>query len=274
MRQIIILLAILTGISAYGLRKPYYYIVTGQLYGTPRHNYPDRINGKVFEVKYQAVWPREEKGKIVPGNTITGAERGALSLAQDFMEQYNTSGTITRFESINDEGQVTSYWKVETEGKIILKAENFNMNHVRTSYTVNSYTGNNLTEVKIFRDENSPVTMRIAYEYDLKGNRTRFQTFAANFFPGSYTEFSYNEDGNMEQSKVYAMTGNLMSEFNYVFDKKGKKISSHSQNFTKNTVADQTLVHEYDKQGNWIKEFIYKDDKPFYIRVREIKYYE
>jgi len=63
MKKLIFLLMIAIAISGYAFRKTSNYAVTGQLYGTPRHGFPDRMNGKVYEVRYRAFWPKEEKAK-------------------------------------------------------------------------------------------------------------------------------------------------------------------------------------------------------------------
>jgi len=274
MKKALILLLIVTPLSRYSLGQETNYVITGQLYGTPRHGYPDRMNGKVYEVKYLAFWPKEENGQIVKGNRITGAERGNISLSQDFVEQYNQSGTIIRFESMNDFDEVTSYWKVEAEGKTIIKAENFNRTHLITGYNIYTYNEGNLREVKMSRNVNGPVLMRIVYEYDSLGNRIRFQTYNGLNIPGSYTEFTYNKTGMLNGFKSYSADGKMISTFEYKYNEKGEIISSHSENFLKGTTGDFILMHEYDKMGNWIKAVSFKDGKPFYVREREIKYYE
>jgi hypothetical protein len=260
--------------SGNGFGQPPVFVMTGQLYSTPRHGFPDRIMGKVFEVKTSCFWVKTEDGKVVADRKINASERGSLQIGQDFLEQFNSSGTISRFESINDNGGVTNYWIVESEGKVISKALNYNMNNAVIRSCDYSYSGGNLTEVRMFNGVQGSLINKIVYDYYPDGNRSKFQILNNKDVVVGYTEFTYNKNGVLEQSKVYSGNGIMISIFENKFNDNGERISSHMQNFANGLVQDYTYTHEYDKNGNWIKIVFYKDNEPYYLRIREIRYYD
>jgi len=137
-----------------------------------------------------------------------------------------------------------------------------------------SYTDGNLTEVRMFNGVDGPLVARVIYDYLTDGSRPKFQIFNSRNMASGYTEFGYNKNGILEQSKVFSANGTQIFIFENKFNKKGERISSHMQNFANGLLQDYTYKHEYDKNGNWIKIIFYKDNGPNYLRIRDIKYFD
>jgi len=267
MKKLIYLLLVAIAISVYGCRKTGDYVLVGQLAYTGRHNFPEKLNGKVQEIRWNAFWAKEENGKVV---------RGDIYINPGIIQKYNSSGTILSFVPLDAEGKTRQGWwsvEVEAEGKIINKALYY-LNDTLRGYTKNTYTGNNLTEVKFFDSENDTLMGSVVYNYDQNGNRIKWQAFTPKNEPRNYVEFSYSSEGFNEQMKQYSAQGEMTHLYDYILNDKGNKISEHHEDFVNDTIIDAEIKYEYDNKGNWIKRVFYQDNKPIYLSEREIKYYE
>jgi len=273
MKKVFLTIVFAMVISTYGFQNADNYVLVGQLYLTNSHASNERIKGPVQELKQNNFWAKEENGKIVRGNIITPEDRKTTPFGYGFLEQYNPSGTIKRCESFNEKNEVTDYCIVEAEGKKIFKAEYFYRDTVRF-YTQNTYSGNNLIRAKLFNNQNDTLLMSVEYEYDKNDNCTKFQRFNYKNTPGTYSEYSYTNKGVLEHSKNYSADGKMTALWDYTINDKGELIAQHQENFVNGVIIDYTFKYEYDKKGNWIKMVFYKDNKPFILREREIKYYD
>jgi hypothetical protein len=162
---------------------------------------------------------------------------------------------------------------VEAEGKIINKAIYY-LRDTLIGYSKNTYTGNNLTEVKFFDSKNDTLFMSVVYNYDQDGNRIKFQTFNYKNEPGGYREFSYTAEGFLEHVRAYSETGEMTQLYDYTYNDQGDRIAElNNENIAKEVTIDYTYKYEYDKKGNWVKCVFYIDNQPYMLREREIKYY-
>ena len=259
-------------ISKTDFQNPDNYILVGQLYSTQPFGFPEKIIGKVQSLKEVNYWAEEKNGKVVRRNVITTEDRKTTPMRMNFMEEYNSSGTVTKSVTLNENDEEIAYCNVEAEGKIIKKVMYYN-NSILGLYTKNTYSGRNLTESKFFNANNDVFVRRIVYDYDQNGNRIKVQAFNNINTPGGYSESAYNEDGLLEHVKSYTATGTMIELWDYTYNNKGEKLTHHQENLITRVKINYTFKYEYDKMGNWIKFIYYKDNKPFILREREIKYF-
>ncbi len=149
-------------------------------------------------------------------------------------------------------------------------------------------------------NSNGNLIYKIIYKYDNKGNKMEYSTYNSNGNLNNKWTNKYDSKGNKIESSVYNSDGNLGSKYTYKYDSKGNKIeenryySDGSLNYKWTYKYDNrgnkiekkwyksdgslwwknTFKYEYDKHGNWIKQIIYKNDKPYQIVEREYEYYE
>lgn len=266
MKKLIFIMVIAIAILDYGCRIADDYVLTGQLWGSGRHNFPEKIKGKVQEMRVENFWAKEENGKITKGDEHTN--KGAI-------EKYNSSGTILSAVYIDGKGiKSPNLWSIEAEaeGKMINKAKYY-LRDTLIAYTQNIYSGNNLTEVKFLNPENDTLMGKVLYNYDQNGNRIKWQLFSNKDKPLQYIEFIYSPGGFLEHMKQYSDSGKMTLLYDYKNNDKGEKINEHYENFVNGTISENELRYEYDKKGNWIKRVIYKDNKPSWLSERELKYY-
>jgi hypothetical protein len=226
---------------------------------------PEKVMGKVKEIKTFHFGAKEENGMVVKGN-----------FTQGFRDQYNSSGTILSFVTLDSIGGINPKGRsvqVEAEGKIIKKAIYF-WNDTLRFYTNNTYTGDYLTEVKFFDSKNDTLVGIVKYNYDQNGNLIKCQTFNNKNVSGFALEFSYNSDGIRKGSKQYSASGEMTNVFEYLFNDRGKIIGNHREDVVNGVTQEFEHREEYDKKGNWVKRVQYEDKKPVIIIEREIKYYD
>ena len=267
MKKLIILLVITTAISGYDDDQGY--VIAGQLWGSALHNYPEKLKGKVKEVRWENFWGKVMNGKIIEG------ERRDPKAQPPFVENYNSSGTVLSFAWLNNEGGINKdFWsiRVEAEGKLIKKAMYYIQDTLR-AYTRNVYSENNLAEVGFLNPGNDSLIARVVYTYDQNRNRIKWQEFSSAGIPSQYVEFIYDKGGSVEQMKQFSALGKLTYSEEFIYNEKGVWIGSHTENYVRGTKGTNENSYEYDKKGNWIKRISFQPDKTIKLIVRKITYY-
>lgn len=259
MKKLIYFLVIAMAILDFGCRKTDDYVLTGQLYYVGDFYAPEKINGKVQEIRMNNFWATEENGKIVGGDIYTYPGR---------VEKYNSSGTILSYDDLYAEGRTKWSVDVEAEGKIINKALYY-VNDTLLGYTNNTYNGNNLTEVKLFIGDT--LLRSVVYDYDQNGNCINWHVFEYNNELHNSVELIYNSEGFLEQMKRYDQ-GEVTRLNEYILNDNGDRISDHYER--NGQMEDWEIKYEYDNKGNWIKRIYYRDNKPIWLSERELEYYE
>ena len=282
MKKLILFLVIAIAILDYGCNNADDYVLSGQLVGSGRIIVQEKIKGKVQEITQSTFWAREENGKVVRGNVNPLEDKKSeqiMSGPSRSRTQFNSSGTIIKREIFNAGGEISSYIIVEAEGKIINK-EMYYRGDTLWAYSKNTYTGNNLTEVKYFHSKTDTLYGSFVINYDQEGNRTKVQVFNYKNEPWLSYEFSntYRSDGFTYHNKNYSATGEMTYQDDYIYNKQGYRIGEHWDRKIVNGVIgekrDLIIKYENDKKGNWVKRVFYTENQPYSIWEREIKYYD
>jgi hypothetical protein len=92
--------------------------------------------------------------------------------------------------------------------------------------------------------------------------------------PLQYTDYSFSPEGFLEQRKIYSAPEKMTDLFVFKNNDKGERISEHHENFVNGDIIDEELKYEYDKKGNWVLRVHYRDNIPYRLFERDIKYYD
>jgi hypothetical protein len=249
------------------------FTIIGQLYNTWSHGSQEKMKGKVRELKQTHFWAAEENGKVVKGKPVTAEDRKTTPLGRDFVEQYNESGTTTRYTSFSDDGKPAMDVKADVDGKIFKGAQYF-LNDTIWGYAKYKYDGDKLIEADGFNPHNDSLMSSIKYTYDANGYISKIQAFDSKGQSIGYVERTRNTEGLEVVVSNFDGNGKETSQLDYTYNSKGEKINHHQQIFTSGKTIDYTHKYVYDKMGNATAIIVYKDGKPFIYRAREIKYYE
>jgi len=214
---------------------------------------------------------------------------------QNLIEEYNYNSD-GRLESL-------SKFKYDNKGNRIelntYKADNTLESRITTKF---DEKGNEI-EVN-FYNANGILYTKSVSKYDTTGNRIEYYHYNTN----DNSEVSldakvyrkFDDNGNEIESQKYNASGELISTVTSKYDANGNVIELISYN-TKNDSIDSmekfkyddrnnlteyyefyangnieykyTLRYEYDKMGNWIKEYFFEDEVQYPIFEREIEYY-
>jgi hypothetical protein len=265
MKKLILLMIITIAVMDYGCRESGDYVITGQLYLSGRHTFPDKLKGRVQQLTQNNFDAKEENGKLVKGKFTAG-----------IVEQYNESGIMSGAVSIDSVGNTRSNdWsiKAEIQGGKLIKEMYYQKDTLR-AYCNNTYDGNNLTEMKFYNPENDTLIRSVVYSYDKQGNRIKFQLFNSKNEPGNYQEFVFNTSGFLEHNIFHNADGKITLRHDHVVNSKGVRIASQENNPVSGLIIDYIFTYEYDKRGNWTRIVFIRDNKPVMVRERQLKYYD
>ncbi len=121
---------------------------------------------------------------------------------------------------------------------------------------------------------------KFKYKYDDKGNLKEELLYSNNGKLWTRTVYTYQ--GNHKEELVYDEKGALNQKETYTLDAKGNEIEEVDFNAQDNSIRDKySYTYEYDSQGNWIKQAMFKwvtkDGKsslePYSVDYRTITYY-
>ncbi|MFK8376977.1 RHS repeat domain-containing protein [Capnocytophaga canimorsus] len=136
----------------------------------------------------------------------------------------------------------------------------------------------NLIE-KIWYNRNGKIRAKKTWKYDDKGNEMeRYEGRQdRKKWQEAFSKFTY-ENNRTTIERVRYTNGNISSEETWRYDEKGKLIEV-SERKKQNTGKwkEELTKYEYDDQGNWIQEMIFKQHRNKQIiskRVQEIEYYQ
>ena len=197
------------------------------------------------------------KFSITDGEKTMGMEQNISG--NYYSSQFDLNGIYTGYSydpmnsqlksMSNGEGQVTSFTydamsrlkKVSNEGLI-------SGNKMETSYSyendrIKSITHNGFSYNYEYDVWGNPTSVKVgeqslvSYTYD-SDNQTRDRINRITYGNGDYTDYSYNDNGNIEAIKSYSPNGSLVADYEYCYDGNGQL--EKIKNITENTVVVYT----------------------------------
>jgi antitoxin component YwqK of YwqJK toxin-antitoxin module len=178
----------------------------------------------------------------VPGSSTT--EKGELKTKSVWT--YNNVGNCIKFETFSAAGKLMSQ-----------------------SVFVHADTG---TEVKRYRGDGG-LNVTTNYKYDKAGNESQESNYdpTGTLFMTAKSKFDLN--GNRIVYDRHDQYGHLFLRSNIRYDKRGNEIQERE--FDSHESLQYTTTYEYqgyDKEGNWLKRVMLKNNEPRTITEREITY--
>jgi hypothetical protein len=249
------------------------YVLLGQMYGTAQFGFPEKINGRVKELRQLNFFPAIEDGKVVKIRALTTADRVTAPSGRDYFEEYDYSGTVIKSGTMDENGKLIEYWDMDIDSSKIIRASYFTNDQLISDVRV-EYTGKNLSEVRYYYPDRNTLIRRATIEYDKSGNRKACYFYNSRNLQTGRTQFFYNESNLLDSIKTFDIIGRVTMKFKYEHDAEGHRVSQYQENYSD---GDKRLYHfdyEYDKMGNYIQVVFMKDNKPTIYRERQIKYFE
>ena len=139
---------------------------------------------------------------------------------------------------------------------------------------------------------------KVFYSYDKNGNRIITKEFDKNGKSLRHDVLLYNDHADLIESIEYYPNGSILRKYIYKYNKEGyltdwiwtdssgKEVLSYKYTLDafgnragwiiikegKYKDREDNYTYEYDKNGNWIKQIVYKDKKPSKVNLRQITY--
>lgn len=184
----------------------------------------------------------ENEYAVIPGSKT--AEKGELKTKA--VTKYNKAGNRVDFETFSPDGKLMS-----------------------KSIFIHSDTG---TEVKRYQGFDH-LSLTTHYKYDRLGNESEESNYDPSGTLFMTAKSKYDLNGNRLVYDRYNQFGHLFLRSNVKFDRKGNEIQEREFDSHESLQYVTTYQYEgYDKQGNWLKRVMLKNDEPRTITEREITY--
>lgn len=250
-----------------------------------------KLSGKVKSVIETGYIPVVLNNKIESG-TLTAKSYNAFDEAGNATEyiNYDTKGKVTStiilaYDSLSN---LISENQYEPSGKLryryVYKYDSlgnqveelrFKSNAYWETKWIRVYDKNNFLIEEDVYGPDGILRVKRTYKNDSRGNRIEGNGYKANGSPQPGAKFSnkYDDKSNLVEESVYSVNGSLEVTFLFKYDDKGNLIELKQE--PPNSIGQCTAyIYEFDAKGNWTRQIEFKEDKPFAIRVREIKYYQ
>jgi len=122
-------------------------------------------------------------------------------------------------------------------------------------------------------DSDDSLEHKYTYAYDSKGNQVEMSSFNPDGSLKFKNTYKYDDKSNKTEENSYASNGTLNYKNIYKYDDKGNEIEE--DDFKSDGSLDYKFTYKYDynKDGNWMKETEFVNDKPKNITARQIKFY-
>lgn len=154
---------------------------------------------------------------------------------------YDGDGNLIRQETytLDSDGDIQSYVRMDGDGKVLEAG----------SYQYDSK--DNLTSITYQAEDGTVLRSRIS-TYDSKGNEL---TRIWNYRDGSWSEFTYNENGDNDTQHSYDSKGKLKYYWEYEFDANGRRLGSTW--YDANGDLESTSKNTFDQNDNVISTIYY-----------------
>ncbi|WP_339697466.1 hypothetical protein [uncultured Roseivirga sp.] len=195
------------------------------------------------KIGYKEDFKYNSKGQIVENNRITEADGYSYKKAY----QYDQSGNLLEI--------------VNTQTKATLNTK-----------TVYSYNENNLPIEEITFDYKGNVEFRTVMKYNERNTLIEKWEYLRD---GTREHYKFNDKGLPVENYTYYEEGDIYDyKATYKYDANGNSIQYITYEYDGAIHEKSEYKYFYDDQSNWIKQIEYKDEKPYLIYERDIRYYE
>lgn len=238
------------------------------------------------EITYEAIEMLGEIKKGIPRGYIYDANKFSIfnkngsiiesnigSMKWTF--KYDDKGNEVESNIYDYDGKLSNklIYKYDESGDKI-ELNSYNSDGRLYARTINKYDAKgNKIESNLY-DSVGKQTSKDVFQYndrrELIENKSYY--FADNIL--SKDVFKYNDKGNLIEENNYMSDGTLFRSITLKYDENGNVIEFNSCIKDSNDNIHNTYKYYYDKKGNWIKQIIFVNTIPKYIKEREIEYFE
>jgi hypothetical protein len=86
------------------------------------------------------------------------------------------------------------------------------------------------------------------------------------------SEYKINDQGNLIESYIYDLEGELEAKYTYKYNEENHKIEYNRYSSSGQLQSEGKHTYEYDNKGNWIKQVTFVDGEPKSVTERTIEY--
>lgn len=238
---------------------------------TPYNIVPEHLNGQVKSVKERSYWAVDNNGTIEKGKLVTTEEKRELRYALDFDAHFDKNGDVVQCKYILDDGKFNA-WDIEyLDGKIV-KATFTRDDTIRTSQKF-EYLSNGL-KIFTYKVPENELLRTTNSENNEQGFVKKLEWSNAENELLGYILFDLNELNRVTGYKRYNGTDSLLSYTEYTYDDRG--FANSTKLYDTNGNIDWDGAYEnlsFDEYGNWTTSTAINDGKLTLFCEREYEYY-
>lgn len=236
-----------------------YYKIDGNLFSKTKYKYGE--NGNTIEINsyksdgslnIKTIYKYNAKGNEIESNMI----KQELGLTFKWVRNYNDKGEQVEAYYYRIGGTGVNDFKGSADRKYI--------------YTYDEK--GNTVEVNVFKIDGS-LDSRTTFQYDTKGKLNEENKYKADGTLDTKSSFKYDDNGNKIEAIKYKADGTIDTKNIFKYDDKRNKLEEIKFRANGSTEYQYTYEYKFDKQGNWIKQFILKNNIISNAIIRELKYF-
>ncbi|MFC2081496.1 hypothetical protein ACFLR8_04730 [Bacteroidota bacterium] len=264
----IICMAVLFGCSTEKAPEP----TTELGWFTPYTLMPEILKGQVNSLEQKTYWVTEQDGEYVQGALITRKERDSLNWSWDFIAYFDSLGLAKKVKFLDDEGEITGHWKINTEDGKFSRAEWFEGDSAKTYWKIFYDDAGHLLKEERYRSYVDTFMNQYEFKTDEQGQWILAQFVKNNGEAGNTRTSEYNEAGQVVARETINPEGNVIGWMKHTYDEKGLQASYDGMGSDSIMYSGEMKYIDFDESGNWLKVVYYEKGELNGMEVRTIEY--
>ena len=269
--KIIPFLIVATIIGSCTQKKPAETTVLG--IGTDYDLVPNKLNGKVKEVKELNYWAVEKNGNLTKGDLMSKKDLDSISSTKNLKAYFNEAGLITKYEVLDRENVFqTTLFTIENGRYARLE---YKIRDSSTYYGIPKYDEKGyLIGGTGYRPAVDTIVNKQVLTHDGKGNITKYEYFNSKDARTAYQISTPDDKGNVLEVKFYDRYDSLRYSIKNIYDAKDNIIRQETSiEKPKSTVTWDYKDLKLDDHGNWIEEQAIIDNGKYKVMIERTYVY-
>jgi hypothetical protein len=242
--------------------------------GTDYALIPNKLNGKVKELKELNFWAVEKDGKLTKGELMSSKDLDSVSSTKNLKAYFNEAGMITKYEVLDRENILQTRLFMVENGKY--SRFEFKIGDSATYYGIPKYDDlGYLIEATVYRPVVDTVVNKQVMIHDGKGNYTKYENFNSKDIRTAYQNVALDEKGNVLEVSFYDRFDSLRFSIKNIYGEKDNIIRQETNiEKPKSMVTWDYKDLKLDDHGNWTEEQALIDNGKYKIIIeRTFVYY-
>jgi|WetSurMetagenome_2_1015567.scaffolds.fasta_scaffold215515_2 hypothetical protein len=261
--KILLSLIILAIIGSCTQKKPAETTVLGMM--TDYALIPNRLNGKVKEIKELNYWAIEKDGKITKGELMSKIDLDSVGSTKNLKAYFNEQGVLTRYEVLDKEDIFqSSVFTIENNkwARVENKYGDSTVYYLIPQYDNSGY----LTGATGYRPIVDTIVNKYVLTNDVKGSFTKIESFNSKGQRTSHQDCSVDEKGNVIEVKFYNRADSLTQTMKNIYNEDGSIIRQETLiEKPKSTIIWDYKDLKFDSHSNWIETYANIDNGKYKI---------